>query len=348
MGNLGKTNFVNSSSNVILSIDPDATFVQVRMFTTDGTEFFQLTNSGSLSLGNESARLDGTLGWLLLGADGKAGVAVLRNANKDTKIQLDAGSGQITMANTAKQGAVRLDANASDQQGHALLALGGGGTSGVVLVNDAPGINRIRLDGNVGTITMANAAGQGALRLDANASDQSGGALLALGGAGTNGNIVVNNAVGVNVIRLDGASGDIVLANADCAEEFAVSDCANVEPGAVVVIDDEGALRPGDKAYDKRVAGVVSGAGGYKPGITLDRQTSETNRMPVALLGKVYCKVDANYAAIEVGSMLTTSPTLGHAMSAIDPARAFGSVIGKALRPLKTGTGMIPILVALQ
>ena len=65
-------------------------------------------------------------------------------------------------------------------------------------------------------------------------------------------------------------------------------------------------------------------------------------------MGKVYCKVDAEYAAIEVGDLLTTSPTPGHAMKATDPAKAFGTVIGKALRSLDAGTGLIPILVTLQ
>jgi hypothetical protein len=46
--------------------------------------------------------------------------------------------------------------------------------------------------------------------------------------------------------------------------------------------------------------------------------------------------------------MLTTSPTPGHAMKVDDPLRAFGAVIGKALRPLSTGRGLIPILIALQ
>ena len=53
-------------------------------------------------------------------------------------------------------------------------------------------------------------------------------------------------------------------------------------------------------AYDKRVVGVIAGAGGYKPGIILDRKETSARRMPIALLGKVYCKVDAEYAAIEV------------------------------------------------
>lgn len=141
---------------------------------------------------------------------------------------------------------------------------------------------------------------------------------------------------------------DIVLANADCAEDFDIAGLEKVEPGTVMVIDQEGALRQSEQAYDKRVAGVISGAGNYKPGILLDKQESSRNRMPIALMGKVYCKVDASYGAIEVGDLLTTSPTLGHAMKVDDPLKAFGAVIGKALRPLEGGQGLIPILIALQ
>jgi hypothetical protein len=143
-------------------------------------------------------------------------------------------------------------------------------------------------------------------------------------------------------------TGDIVLQNADCAEEFAVKHMEMIEPGTVMVLSEEGSLRQSTEAYDKKVAGVISGAGDLKPGLILDKQSESTNRMPIALMGKVYCKVDAQYAAIEVGDLLTTSPTPGHAMKATDPIEAFGSIIGKALRPLETGKGLIPILVALQ
>ena len=115
-----------------------------------------------------------------------------------------------------------------------------------------------------------------------------------------------------------------------------------------MVIDEDGYLKESREAYDKRVAGVVSGGGDYKPGILLDKKPSATNRLPVALVGKVYCKVDAGCTPIEVGDLLTTSATAGHAMKAVEPLHAFGAVIGKALRPLKAGRGLIPILVALQ
>ena len=144
-------------------------------------------------------------------------------------------------------------------------------------------------------------------------------------------------------------TGHIQFENAaDCAEDFDISAGSIAEPGTVMALDDEGNLRESCHAYDKRVAGVISGAGNYKPGLVLDKQQSQSNRKPIALLGKVFCKVDAQFGPIEVGDLLTTSPTVGHAMRADDPFKAFGAVIGKALRPLANGQGLIPILIALQ
>jgi hypothetical protein len=159
------------------------------------------------------------------------------------------------------------------------------------------------------------------------------------------GNVEVTGNIRVNDIEV---TGDIRLVNADCAENFDIAGLETVEPGTVMVIDTEGALRQSVHPYDKRVAGVISGAGSYKPGLILDKQESSKNRMPIALMGKVYCKVDASYGAIEVGDLLTTSSTPGHAMKASDPSQAFGAVIGKALRSLKVGQALIPVLVSLQ
>lgn len=143
-------------------------------------------------------------------------------------------------------------------------------------------------------------------------------------------------------------SGDILLTGADCAEEFSISVSQAIEPGTVMVIDSSGNLRQSSKDYDKKVAGVISGAGEYKPGLVLDKQKSSGHRVPIAMMGKVYCMVDADHSPIDVGDLLTTSSTPGHAMKATDPTKAFGTVIGKALRPFTNGKGLIPILVALQ
>lgn len=143
-------------------------------------------------------------------------------------------------------------------------------------------------------------------------------------------------------------TGDIRLTNADCAEDFTIGVESAVDPGTVMVVGADGALFPSQHAYDKCVAGVISGAGEYKPGIVLDKQQSDLTRQPIALVGKVFCKVDAQYGAITVGDLLTTSPTPGYAMKVSDPLKAIGAMLGKALRPLEEGQGMIPVLIALQ
>jgi hypothetical protein len=141
---------------------------------------------------------------------------------------------------------------------------------------------------------------------------------------------------------------DIVMPAADFAEDFSVKASETIEPGTIMVLDENGILRTSDKSYDRKVAGIISGAGDYRPGLILDRQKSTEGRLPLALVGKVCCKADATYGPIEVGDLLTTSPTRGHAMKASDTLKAFGSVIGKALKPLNAGQGLIPVLVSLQ
>ncbi len=144
------------------------------------------------------------------------------------------------------------------------------------------------------------------------------------------------------------AGGDIVLSNADCAEDFDAITDQNILPGTVMVLGSDGKIQTSSQAYDRRVAGVISGAGKYRPGIILDKQSESQGRYPIALVGKVYCKVDAQYGNIEAGDLLTTSPTKGHAMKACDIGRAFGAVIGKALGSWQEGQGLVPMLVVLQ
>lgn len=167
-------------------------------------------------------------------------------------------------------------------------------------------------------------------------------------GAGANGDIYIYDKNRKLSIHLNGASGDIRLLGADCAENFAVASPEEVEPGMVMVADQQDALRPCDAAYDKRVVGVVSGAGGLQPGVLLGMQQAAARSVPLALSGKVFCMVDAQFGPIEVGSLLTTSPREGYAMKAADPLKAFGAVVGKALRPLENGAGLVPIIVSLQ
>jgi hypothetical protein len=138
-------------------------------------------------------------------------------------------------------------------------------------------------------------------------------------------------------------------AAADCAEEFEVEDDEALVPGSVMVVGESGKLRPCCNAYDTTAVGVISGAGDYKPGLVLDHQgDDEFIRCPIALIGKVNCLVDATYAPIRTGDLVTTSATHGHAMRASDPLKSTGAIIGKALAPAFAGQQLIPILVTLQ
>ena len=150
-------------------------------------------------------------------------------------------------------------------------------------------------------------------------------------------------------------TGDLILSGADVAEQFDVAEQVDnpeeVDPGTVVVIDAEGALAPCGRAYDTRVAGVVSGAGDRVPALVLDRKEPEeiggARRRAIAVIGKTWCRADASFQTIRVGDLLTTSSTRGHAMAAVDRGASLGAILGKALTPLASGTGLVLVLVGL-
>jgi hypothetical protein len=141
-----------------------------------------------------------------------------------------------------------------------------------------------------------------------------------------------------------------ILGGADLTESFEVSG-SNPEPGDVVVIDADhsGKLKLCVSSYDRRVAGIISGAGGLQPGLSMGQAGSIANgKHEVALSGRVYCKCDASLGAIEPGDLLTTSETPGHAMKATDHDKTQGAIIGKAMSDLKSGCGLVLVLVSLQ
>jgi hypothetical protein len=157
----------------------------------------------------------------------------------------------------------------------------------------------------------------------------------------------VHGRLRANVLQITGGS--------DLAEPFDVTAPAAhtpIVPGMVMVIDRErdGKLTPCARAYDTAVAGVLSGAKGLQPGMVMkaEGQPHAEGEHPLAMTGRVWCLADAAHGAIQRGDRLTTSPTVGHAMKALDPARADGAVIGKAMSELESGTGLVLVLVNLQ
>ena len=148
-----------------------------------------------------------------------------------------------------------------------------------------------------------------------------------------------------------------ITGGADFAENFDVNtapasnEALKIEAGMVVSIDptSPGKLALSTQAYDRRVAGIISGAGGVKPGMMMSQAgTLADGQHPVALSGRVYCWVDASLGAVEPGDLLTSSSTPGHAMKASDAAKVQGTIIGKAMTGLKDGKGLVLVLVTLQ
>jgi len=142
------------------------------------------------------------------------------------------------------------------------------------------------------------------------------------------------------------------IMGADVAEKFPISEARDLaEPGTVMEIDPEnaGKLRVARGAYSRRVAGVVSGAGDIPLGAVLGNLPGHEDAPPIALSGRVWVRCDAATGPIEPGDLLTTSDHAGHAMTAADPSRAYGAVIGKAMSALPVGeTGLVLVLVSLQ
>jgi len=152
----------------------------------------------------------------------------------------------------------------------------------------------------------------------------------------------VNGRTRTSVLEITGGS--------DLAEPFEISESQPIPKGALVIIDEEnpGRLKLSYQAYDKRVAGVVSGAGGINPGLTLTQEGVLESGQNVALSGRVYALATAANGPIKPGDLLTTSEVPGHAMKATDFVRWQGAVIGKAMLSLEKGEGLVLVLVNLQ
>ena len=308
---------------------------------------------------------------LWLGGNGADGDIVMFRTNGDNKtleeasIHLDGEGGDLRMGNRGVQGDITLRSRDNQNRvrllGDGNLWLGGNGADGDVVVFRTNGDNQtldqaaIHLDGEGSNINLKGTNNLNRVRIEG------GGGNIWLGGNGADGDLVLFKSDGDNAtldnasIHLNGDSGnircnDVIIPGADFAEDFDIhhSIVDTLEPGTVMVLGRDGKLHESTQAFDRKVAGVISGAGKYKPGITLDKHPERAHRMPIALSGKVMCKIDASYGSIEVGDLITTSPRKGYAMKATDPFKAFGAVIGKSLADFPSGDGLLPILVALQ
>ena len=161
-----------------------------------------------------------------------------------------------------------------------------------------------------------------------------------------NGAVTINGIATAHKVQIVGGS--------DVAEPYRIAAGGGIAPkaGMVVTIDPNriGQMRVANKAYDRTVSGIISGANGIEPGITLTQKgTVADGSLPVASMGRVWAMCDAGAGgAIRAGDLLTTSATPGHAMKAKNGNRASGAILGKAMSSLAQGRGLVLVLVTLQ
>jgi hypothetical protein len=152
----------------------------------------------------------------------------------------------------------------------------------------------------------------------------------------------------IKVIGNIDVSGNINAKYQDVAEWVPASE--QIPAGTVVVLDatKSNHVISSTKGYDTRVAGVIS----EQPGITLGERGD--SKVLVATTGRVRIKVDATRSPILIGDLLVTSDVPGLAMKS-EPIKVGGrlmhmpgTLIGKALEPLESGSGKILVLLSLQ
>lgn len=286
---------------------------------------------------------DGTRTFLAQGAEGTSGSQLLMYENDGSiGLQLDAengtgGGGYIAVYEGDGTAAIIADANT---QGGVLAVYEQDGTATAVIHNVS----------DAGVLSMRNSAGtETGYFWGRNTAGQTGG------------QIGLKNSAGVETITLDAdRSGDgriitqvlQITGGSDLSEQFDIKAIHDeLKAGMIVSIDPEapGRLMTTTKAYDKTVAGIISGAGGVQTGMLMgQRGTAADGKHAVALTGRVYCWVDASKGSVRPGDLITTSDTPGHGMKVKDHRKAQGAVIGKAMSSLDQGKGLVLVLVSMQ
>jgi hypothetical protein len=166
-----------------------------------------------------------------------------------------------------------------------------------------------------------------------------------------NGNVGIGTTSPANKLHVAGSitvDGNINAKYQDVAEW--VESTQQLLPATVVILDPTrtNQVISSTQRYDTGVAGVIS----MQPGIALGEKGA--NKVLVATTGRVKIKVTAKNGPINIGDLLVTSDQPGVAMKsvAVDVGGVRihrpGTIIGKALEPLRSGQGEILVLLSLQ
>ena len=329
-------------------------------FVQDADQFFRagtnnkiaLINTNSSGGGGEIRIFNGTgpRAIELSGTEGSNNGGVIKvyeNGGKQT-IELDGdygnlGSGYFSMYNNSQDVMMELISTETASNGSAIK------------MYQYNGKKTIELDGDYSSY------GSGSIELF-NDNEESRIKLIATETATQGATMKMYNDTGKLTIELDADfnGGGRIIADeieikggADLAEYFDISSSKNKLPeaGMIVSIDpeDPGKLMIAQEAYDKKVAGVISGANGVKPGMKMGQSGSIADgAFPVALTGRVYVLAETSKGKIKPGDLICSSDKPGYAMKVKNNRKAKGAIIGKAISGLDDGEGYILLLVSLQ
>ncbi|UCE18779.1 MAG: hypothetical protein JSV84_00015 [Gemmatimonadota bacterium] len=323
---------------------------QVSLSENDGTTTISLdAQSGSDGGAHVSLRDSEERTTISLDAEeGSAGGGIVRmyDDDGDKTVHIDAhgvtyGGAQLSLSDHSGATTVSLDAESGASNGGARVTMTDG-TQTTILMDANAG------EGGAGVL-LYNSNGEYTIELDADEGDD--GVMRLFNDAGTATIVLDADYNGYSRVRTDVLE---INGGSDLSEQFDIHtlpDDDQPSPGMVVCIDPEhaGKLVISREAYDCTVAGIISGAGGIKPGMLMGQSGSVSDgQYAVALTGRVYCWADASYGQIRPGDLLTTSDTPGHAMRVADHTKAQGAILGKAMTHLEEGQGLVLVLVTLQ
>ncbi len=339
----GGTTIALHSGDASIDVGAADTDGDVRVHAADGVEVLHLDggnarlvagatgHAGKLVVQDDLERvvmrMEASTGVLTVGAeddsDVQTGEVIVRGQLGRDAIRLDGGNAVLTVGGVGNEGdLVVTDGNGFEafrvNGDTASVTIGGGNLEGDLIVRDLFGRDAVHINGEHATVTIGavglegdlvirDAVGRDALVLNGETAE------LFLGSEGLEGDLIVRDAEGVDRIHLNGATGDIELMGADLAEEFAAD--AEIPAGTVVVAVGADEVTASATAHDRRVVGVVSGAGDFRTALRLGARRGEA-RVPVALVGRVHCRAVAADGAIEIGDLLVTSDLAGHATRA--------------------------------
>ena len=201
---------------------------------------------------------------------------------------------------------------------------------GIASFYNEHGIRTIKIDGQAGFgdhahITMWDgSSSSSSIQINSN-----------FGGTG-------NSRIVTDVLQIAGGS--------DLCEGFDISGEEKISPGMLVSIDPhgKGTLQITNEKYDKKFAGIVSGANGINPGMIMNQEASiASGNQSIALAGRVYVYASTEGGTIQPGDLLTSSSTPGYAMKSNHAKKSQGAIIGKAMTTIDEN-GFVLVLVNLQ